>query len=252
MHGRFRAAYLMPCRCILVVSEPPPGHPHPVSQWPPIPDVLAEHGFTQTDERFTHILDIRAGRKVVWTAYNKRVRGAVRKAAKHGVRVRLSESEDDMRTFYRQYLAMMHHFGSTPKPYPLLRGLQQSSLGHLVVAEYEGQIIGGLLFLHAGTGVTLWVETSLPEHLHLRTNNAVIDFIVEWACERGCDWVDFGASPPERPGLVAFKEEWRAVRREFFSYRWVRHPRRLRLWQKVEPRLRTLYGRLQRTPLTSG
>ena len=207
---------------------------------------LEQSGFEPYQERFTHSLDIREGRDAVWAAYNKRVRGAVRKAAKSDVTVSISNSEERMQEFYAMYLSMMRHFGSPPKPYGLLRALQLGAIGHLVVAEHEGQLIGGLLFLHFGRSVTLWVEATLPEFLHLRTNNALIDFIVAWACEHDYEWVDFGASPPERRGLVTFKEEWRAKRHDFVTYRWICSRLRHRLWEQMEPPLRTAYGWLQR------
>jgi lipid II:glycine glycyltransferase (peptidoglycan interpeptide bridge formation enzyme) len=43
----------------------------------------------------------------VWKAYNKRVRGAVRKARKIGVIVRETEDEADMMDFYKLYLALI-------------------------------------------------------------------------------------------------------------------------------------------------
>ncbi len=202
--------------------------------------------FEPHGSRFTHLLNIEQGYDAVWTAYNKRIRGAVRKAAKNGVSVRMSQSEQEMQVFYAMYLSMMRHFGSPPKPYALLNTLRNSPIGDLVVAEYEGQIIGGLLFVYFNKIATLWVEASLPEYLHLRTNNAVIHFIVRWACEHGYHWVDFGASPPERKGLVAFKEEWRAERFDFQCYRWMRSPWRYRFWTQMEPALRCVYSWIQR------
>jgi len=183
---------------------------------------------------------------VFWNAYNNRVRGAVRKAEKNGVVVRDSDSEEDLKDFYEMYLSMMRHFGSTPKPFSMMRFLQESKIAKLTIAEHSGVIVAGLLYLFFNHTVTLWCEASLPEFLKFRPNNAIIHHIVCWACQQGYDWVDFGASPPEREGLIAFKEQWRAKRCDVSIYAKVYSPWKRRIWTASEPALRSIYGLMQR------
>ena len=45
---------------------------------------LIELGYQKYEEAFTHLLKTQPDYNVIWTAYNKRVRGAVRKAEKTG------------------------------------------------------------------------------------------------------------------------------------------------------------------------
>jgi lipid II:glycine glycyltransferase (peptidoglycan interpeptide bridge formation enzyme) len=206
---------------------------------------LFRSGFQVKQENFTHLLNIQQGYDAVWRAFNKRVRGAVRKANKNEVILSISNSEKDMQSFYRIYLSLMKNFNSPPKPYSLMKALQKSSIGSLVVAKHNNIVIGGILILHYNKTLTLWAMASRAQSRHLRPNNALIDFTIRWACDKKYSWVDFGASPPERVGLVKFKENWRAEKRKFFFYQWVRSSGRYRLWSCAEPPLRSLYGRLQ-------
>jgi|GEM_PF-609199 len=230
-----------------------------------ISNSLVSAGYLRKSTNFTHILETKKGYDEIWKAYNKRVRGAVRKARKVGVIVRETEGEAEMMDFYKLYLALVEHFNSkragsslyvTPKPYGLLRYLQTSPIARLVVAELDstatdarapgGRIIAGLLFLHFNSSVRLWCEASDPNFLSYRPNNAVIDYIIRWACEHGYPRVDFGASPPESKGLIAFKEEWRAQKAWFYTFTKLHSSWKKKLWVVSEPALRRVYAAIQR------
>jgi hypothetical protein len=207
---------------------------------------LTSSGYIQQEEHSTHILKLDNSYEAIWEAYNKRVRGAVRKAEKASVIIRETIDEKDMMQFYKMYLAMMSRFGSTPKPFSLLRYLQTSSIAKLVIAELDDNIIGGLLFLHFNSYVRLWCETSDPEFLSYRPNNAIINYIIKWSCDRGYRFVDFGASPPDNEGLIAFKEEWGAKKAWFGTFTKIHSTWRKRLWTVSEPSIRRIYAAIQR------
>jgi len=197
-------------------------------------------------ENFTHILEVKNGYENVWNSYNKRVRGAVRKAKKTGIIVKETEDEKDMIEFYKLYMAMMGHFNSTPKPYSLLRYLQTSSIARLVVAYFNDKLVAGLLFIHFNSSLRLWCEASDPDFLSYRPNNAIIDYIIQWACKYNYPYVDFGASPTENKGLVAFKEEWRAEKTWFHTFSKLNSAWRKKAWTTSEPALRRVYSAIQR------
>ncbi|MEK7400403.1 MAG: GNAT family N-acetyltransferase [Candidatus Poribacteria bacterium] len=209
-------------------------------------DGFISNGFSDNEKRFTHILELGEGYESVWNSYNKRVRGAVRKAEKSGVIIRETEDESDMMAFYKMYLGMMRHFNSTPKPYSLLRYLQISPIARLVVAELNKRMIGGLLFLHFNRNVRLWCETSDPDFLSHRPNNAVINYIIKWSCDHGYNVVDFGASPIGNDGLIAFKEEWGAKMLWFNTLYKAYSQWRRKLWAVAEPSIRRVYAEIQR------
>jgi lipid II:glycine glycyltransferase (peptidoglycan interpeptide bridge formation enzyme) len=207
---------------------------------------LNRAGYEKNKELFTHLLNTNPDYEIIWKAYNKRIRGAVRKAKKTGVIIRDTDSEADLTAFYKIYLASMKRFKGTPKPFSLLRTLQLSPIAKLAVAEREDTIIAGLLYLFFNRTVTLWCGASIPEFLEYRPNNAIFHYIIGWACEKGYKWVDFGASPPENRGLIAFKEEWRAKQHNFSVYTKVYSPFRKNIWTFSEPMLRKIYALRQR------
>jgi lipid II:glycine glycyltransferase (peptidoglycan interpeptide bridge formation enzyme) len=214
--------------------------------YPEIGSEFESDGYIREPEHSTHLLRTEVGYDQIWKAYKKRVRGAVRKARKLGVAVRETEGEAEMQAFYKLYLSAMEHFGSTPKPYQLLRYLQTSSIARLVIAQMDDQIIGGVLFIHFNSSVRMWCGASDPNFLSYRPNNAIIDYIVQWTCENDYPYVDFGATPPEREELVEFKEGWRAERASFYTFTKLHSSRKKKLWTLSEPTLRRVYATIQR------
>ena len=207
--------------------------------------LFAEMDYERT-EHFTHLLKTNGDVESLWHAYNKRVRGAVRKAEKSGVTVTDTDSEKALSTFYDMYLMTVKRLGGTPKPRALMRTLLDRKIATLALATYQGTTIAGLLYLHFNKTVTLWCEASVPAFLKYRPNNAIFHHIITRACREHYEWVDFGASPPENTGLIAHKEQYRAVRTDFASYTKVVSPMKRALWTKSEGALRQIYTWIQR------
>ncbi len=207
-------------------------------------DCFTEMGYERTDH-FTHLLKTDGDVDVLWHAYNKRVRGAVRKAEKSGVEVRDTDNEEALSVFYDMYLMTVKRLGGTPKPRSLMQTLLQRKIAKLAIATHKGTIIAGLLYLLFNQTVTLWCEASVPAFLKYRPNNAIFHYIITQACREGYQWVDFGASPPENTGLIAHKEQYRATRTDFASYTKVVSPLKRTLWTRSEGALRQIYTWMQ-------
>ena len=209
-------------------------------------DFFTKTGYTRTNH-FTHFLRTSEDVDTLWHAYNKRVRGAVRKAEKSGVEVTDTNSDTALSTFYDMYLLTVKRLGGTPKPRSLMQTLLQKKVAKLAIATYRGTIIAGLLYLYFNRTVTLWCEASVPAFLKYRPNNAIFHYIIRQACREKYEWVDFGASPPDNTGLIAHKEQYRAVRTDFSSYTKVISPLKRGLWTQSEGALRQIYTWMQRS-----
>ena len=220
-------------------------------RWTLTPEHTATYGdfFTTTGyertNHFTHLLKTDEDVDTLWHAYNKRVRGAVRKAEKSGVEVTDTDSEAALSAFYDMYLMTVKRLGGTPKPRALMQTLLQQKIARLAIATYSERIIAGLLYLCFNRTVTLWCEASVPAFLKYRPNNAIFHYIITQACHEKYGCVDFGASPPENTGLIAHKEQYRAVRRNFSSYTKVISPLKRGLWTQSESALRQIYTWMQ-------
>ena len=207
-------------------------------------DFITEAGYERTNH-FTHLLKTDGDVDALWHAYNKRVRGAVRKAEKSGVAVTDTDSEEALSAFYDMYLMTVKRLGGTPKPHSLMQTLLQRKIARLAIATYRDAIIAGLLYLRFNRTVTLWCEASVPAFLKYRPNNAIFHYIITQACHEKYECLDFGASPPENAGLIAHKEQYRATQTGFASYTKVVSPLKRALWTQSEGALRQIYTWMQ-------
>ena len=73
--------------------------------------IFSRKQVTKRISYFTHLLKTDADVETLWHAYNKRVRGAVRKAEKSGVEVTNTNSEAALSTFYDMYLMTVQRLG---------------------------------------------------------------------------------------------------------------------------------------------
>ena len=207
---------------------------------------LIEAGYKNHRDLFTHLLRTHPDYDVIWQAFRGTVRTAVRKAAKTGVTLYDTNSVSDLEAFYEIYLATQKRLGGTPKPLPVLKSLFQNNIAKLVIARYDGLIIAGIFWLYFNRTVTVWLNASVPDFWEYCPNDALYHHTIKWACETGYEWIDFGASPPNNHGLIAFKESFRAKRFDFGSYISIHAPVKRAVWERSEPTFRQIYTWVQR------
>ncbi len=147
-----------------------------------------------------------------------RIRWAAGKAERAGVRVREAESEHDVRTWYRLYLATMRDHAVPPRPLRFFlaawRLLRPAGMMQLLLAEqwHEGErrlLAGSVVFRHGDT-VHYAFNGRLASALPLRPNDVIQWRAIHDACAAGYRWYDFGEVDAGNRGLAEFKSKWGA------------------------------------------
>lgn len=88
-----------------------------------------------------------------------------------------------------------------------------------LLARAHGQVIAAALFLEWADVLYYKFGASVPEHLHLRPNDAIYWAGIRHAAERGLRLVDWGLSDRDQPGLVAYKRKWASFERSLLTLR---------------------------------
>ncbi len=205
--------------------------------------VLKRAGFSLKERKTTHRLRLPADAETLWNNYKGNARTDIRKARKSGVTTREASSEADAAAFYAIYAETMRRFGSPAKPFRLVRRLALSPIGRLTLAEREGRVAAGLLLLCYAQEASVWMAAGTLESRPFAANRLLYDDALRWAVKRGCKRVDFGASPPDQPGVAAFKASFGASAFEFGVWEKALSPVRFRLWRTAEPWARRAYRR---------
>ena len=112
-----------------------------------------------TDERLTlvnkakwHGVDLRPDLDTLWQGLHSSARRAIRKAEREGVVLRTAERKEDLRAFFELHLGVRKYkYRLVAQPYRFFENIWhhivETQQGLLMVAVYQGEIIGGVLFL---------------------------------------------------------------------------------------------------------
>ena len=144
-----------------------------------------------------------------------RIKWAVNKAAKEGVRVRVADDLADIRAWYPLYLRTMREVVVPPRSLRLFeamwRELAPRDLMRLYVAEREGRgMIAGSFVLGLGRTAFYAFNGRLRDALSLRPNEVIQWEAMHDACRRGFERYDLGEVTAGDAGLAEFKRKWGA------------------------------------------
>jgi lipid II:glycine glycyltransferase (peptidoglycan interpeptide bridge formation enzyme) len=149
------------------------------------------------------------------------LRRNVERARDAGVTVRQTE---DVAAFYECYLATMRRHGSPQFPKSFLTALLEAfgSDCLLLIAEYEGDPVAGLLALDHGDERYLLLNGSDADVLAVRPNDFLYWEAIRLACEAGYDRVDFGRTA-RGSGVSQFKRHFGGRREQLTTLVWPPH-----------------------------
>jgi hypothetical protein len=155
-----------------------------------------------------------------------RIKWAINKATRLGVRVRPAETEGELRAWYKLYLDTMRYHAVPPRPYRFFKVcwelLQPQGLMRLLLAEQHeagrSRLLAGSIFLMFGQTVFYAFNGRRREELSLRPNDIIQWQAIHDACREGFRRYDFGEVAERHEGLVEFKSKWGAEPRRLHRY----------------------------------
>jgi hypothetical protein len=155
-----------------------------------------------------------------------RLKWAVRKASRLEVHVRVAESTEDLRTWYRLYLETMRTHLIPPRPFRLFDAmwnlLRPRGLMRLLIAEHQHRLIAGSLYLTFGSTAFYAFNGSRRSELRLRPNDVIHWRAIDDFRREGFRYYDLGEVGAGNLGLAEFKTKWGSEEIQLYRYY---HPR---------------------------
>lgn len=186
----------------------------------PLPDAVND-GLQEVAWRPTYVLDLqdrpagdgRARRRNQW---------AVNKARKAGVHVRAAESQAELQTWHRLYLGTMRGLAVPARTYRFFeaawRHLRPAGMMRLLIAEQDGRMLAGSVFLMLGSTV-FYAFTGWQRADHsLRANDLLHWQAIDEFRQAGYRYYDFGEVAGGQQSLAAFKSKWGAQPQQLYRY----------------------------------
>lgn len=151
-----------------------------------------------------------------------RIRWAVNRAEREGVRVRDARGLDDVRDWYALYLETMREVVVPPRPLRLFeamwRELVPRGLMRLHLAERGGQVIAGSIVLSLGRTAFYAFNGRRRRELALRPNDILQWVAIHEAARAGSERYDLGEVVEGDAGLADFKRKWGAEEARLHRY----------------------------------
>ncbi|MEO7000929.1 MAG: GNAT family N-acetyltransferase [Ktedonobacterales bacterium] len=172
--------------------------------------------FAASDGYVRWRMGLTGGEDAVWSQVRKPVQRQVRKARKSGVTVRFASSRDEMSIYHRLHVGTRSRkHGMPAQPLRFFQELWDrfgnDGKVQLLLAEYEGAPIAGMVLLAAGDTVRYAYGASDDRYLHLGPNNLLMWESITWAIGNGYHAFDMGRTARDNEGLMNFKRGWGAV-----------------------------------------
>ncbi|WIG59176.1 MAG: hypothetical protein OJF49_001923 [Ktedonobacterales bacterium] len=159
----------------------------------------------------------------VWSGLRKPVQRQVKKAQKHGVTVRQAETRADIDAYYHLHLltrCRKHGMPAQPRRYfhALWDTFAESGALTVLLAEYEGNVIAGMVLLASGDTMRYAYGASDERYLQLGPNNLLMWEAIQRGGARGYTMLDLGRTARDNEGLMNFKRGWGAVEEPLSYY----------------------------------
>ncbi|OQX91816.1 MAG: methicillin resistance protein [candidate division Zixibacteria bacterium 4484_95] len=157
------------------------------------------------------LLDLPESSEVLMQSFKAKLRSQIKKPLKEGLKAKVGGNEllDD---FYKVFSVNMRDLGSPVHSKELMQNvLEEFSEKSKIVMVYKDDkpIACSLIVGFKGTLENPWAS-ALKEYSRLSPNMLLYWTMLEYACNNGFRYFDFGRSSPDE-GTYKFKEQWGAI-----------------------------------------
>jgi FemAB-related protein (PEP-CTERM system-associated) len=153
----------------------------------------------------------------IWSSLRKPIQRQIKKSQKLGVQVRIAQCRADVAQYYRLHLqtrCKKHGIPAQPQCYffELWDAFAESRAMQLLLAEYEGMVIAGMILLASGTTIRYAYGASDERYLNLAPNDLLMWTAIKLGCSLGYQTLDMGRTATANEGLMEFKRRWGAIK----------------------------------------
>lgn len=173
---------------------------------------------------FGHSLVLSLDEEYCFFHFKGSTRRNIRKALAEGVEIKILNSMESIREFYKLNCLTRKRHGLPSQPYHLFKSIYDNIIsedrGLVVMAYYKNIAIAGAVYFHLGDKAIYKYGASDRRYQHLRANNLVMWEAIKWYCRNGYQSFYFGRTEMEHVGLRQFKIGWGAEEYPILYYRY--------------------------------
>lgn len=166
--------------------------------------------------RETVPVDLTKDEETIWEEFEKRNRNAIRQAQETELEVVPTEDHEDYEAFYDIYTNAMDAKDATDHyrfEYGFFVDMLETDLSTLLVAMYDGEVVGGAMVVHNESLAHDYLRASDPDYWDMRVNNLLCYGALMYMRDTGRKMFDFQGG---RPGVFKFKKSFSPDRAEMY------------------------------------
>jgi CelD/BcsL family acetyltransferase involved in cellulose biosynthesis len=168
-------------------------------------------------------MPLAADSDAIWANLRKPVQHQIKKSQKLGVQVRIAQNREDVAHYYRLHLqTRCKKHGMPAQPQRFFFGLWDafaaSGAMQLLLAEYQGMVIAGMILLTSGSTIRYAYGASDEDYLKLAPNNLLMWTAIKLGCTLDYKIFDLGRTACDNDGLMEFKRRWGAIKERLPYY----------------------------------
>ena len=164
------------------------------------------------------LLSLPASKEELLKSFKSKLRSQISRPQKEGMTAIIGGAEL-IDPFYRVFSVNMRDLGSPVHSKRLFREIFQEfpENAKIGLVKYQGEdVAAGLIFCFRNTVEIPWAS-SLKKYNGLSPNMLLYWSLLEYSCDKGFQYFDFGRSTPEE-GTYKFKEQWGAKPSPLYWY----------------------------------
>ena len=173
---------------------------------------------------YAHTLQLKGTEEQILSGLKSNTRRNINKAWREGVTVKIGNTLDSVKSYYRLHCATRRGHGLPPQPFVFFRKIYDHAIaagkGFTVLAFVKDLCVAGAVYLHFWKNAVYKFGASDKKYQQLRPNNLVMWEAIRECVKKDIESFSFGRTAPENVGLLRFKRGWNAEERQVRYFRY--------------------------------
>jgi lipid II:glycine glycyltransferase (peptidoglycan interpeptide bridge formation enzyme) len=173
---------------------------------------------------FTHSLNLALSEQKIFSAFRSSTKRNIKKAINNNVQVKILNSLESVKEFYRLNCLTRKDHGLPPQPWHFFKKNFENIIslpkGFVSLAIFKERAIAGAVYFHFGEKAIYKYGASDRIYQHLRPNNLIMWEAIKCCKQNGCKHLSFGRTEPDHEGLLQFKRGWGTIEEAMHYYRY--------------------------------
>jgi len=166
-------------------------------------------GITSSTSFHRHLVDLTRNEQQIFDNFRSSSKRNVRKALREGVEIRIGNSMEAMKEFYRLNCMTRKRHGIPSEPWYFFKKIYKHIIskdkGIIVLAFHKKKVIASAIYFHFGEKVVYKYGASDKKYQHLRANNLMMWEAIKRYSRKGSKSFCFGITDLDNAGLRQFK-----------------------------------------------